>query len=100
MCHTSFLNDNSGAIQAVSSVILVGVTIVYAYLTKQMSSAVKRQQDLSEKPYIGMDRDIEMQVKLDTNNPKLPQVLRRIGFKDIPPYYDNPHALVFMEKEL
>ena len=39
-------------------------------------------------------------LRFDTNHPKLPTVLRRIGFYEIPPYYDNRHAVVFMEKEL
>src|ERR1039457_4864105 len=76
MCFFKILNDNSGAIQAILVAILIIVTICYAYYTKQMTKATKqmnesakRQLDLIEKPYIGIDRDIKVLVKEDKSKP-------------------------------
>lgn len=42
-----WLNDNAGAIQALATIVLVGITYWYAHLTKQVADATRRSQRAS-----------------------------------------------------
>ncbi len=46
MCFIQFLNDNSGAIIAIATVVLAGITIIYVLLTKSISSSSKKQVEM------------------------------------------------------
>jgi len=49
-----FLNQNYGAISAISSVILILVTAAYVVLTKQILESTKHEIELSYSPVIGI----------------------------------------------
>ena len=68
-----FLNTNSGAIQAVTVVILLFVTWWYAYTTMKMSSVMQNQFNQSTQPFLslssGINRGItENDLKLCSTN--------------------------------
>jgi len=50
----TFLNQNYGAISAISSVILILVTAAYVILTKQILESTKHEVELSYSPVIGI----------------------------------------------
>jgi hypothetical protein len=50
----AFLNQNAGALQAISTSVLVAVTIIYVYLTNRIAKEAREQN----RPYVFIDFDI------------------------------------------
>lgn len=54
----NFLDTWSGAIQAIMVIVLVGVTIWYAYSTKKMAKLMNKEYSLHSMPFLAVKRDI------------------------------------------
>ncbi len=73
-----FLNTNSAAIQAVSTVILVLVTMIYAYLTYRSVSEIKKQKDLSIIPIL-IPKSFHISMTKHQDNACIDCILENIG---------------------
>ncbi|MFH0895252.1 MAG: hypothetical protein V2A54_12530 [Bacteroidota bacterium] len=59
----------SAIIQAIATVVLVGVTIFYAYSTAKMTKIVSKEFEYSFAPYATIDRTFEIFTDVDPRNP-------------------------------
>ena len=66
----NYLNSNAGAIQAFMAVILVLVTIWYAFKTNQMATIMSKQLEMTSQPYLTIDKDIILTMEQDPINPQ------------------------------
>jgi|GEM_PF-3677202 len=83
-----FLNENSGAIQAVTVVILLFVTWWYAYTTMKMSSVMQNQFNQSTQPFLSISSGIDRRVKdNDLKSIQLIFSLKNVG--QVPLVYSN-----------
>ena len=83
-----FLNTNSGAIQAVTVVILLFVTWWYAYTTMKMSSVMQNQFNQSTQPFLSLSSGINRGItENDLKSIQLIFSLKNVG--QVPIVYSN-----------
>jgi hypothetical protein len=84
-----WLNQNSGAIQAVSVVILLFVTWWYAYITKKMAKTMQTDFLLRTRPYLIIEAGIDRRFGgIDSNKTiQLVAKLKNVGL--VPLVYSN-----------
>ncbi len=91
-----WLNDNSGAVQAVSVAVLAFVTASYAWFTRQMVNEMRESRSAQTRPYVVVDIEntrhtlCDMVIKNIGNSPAIGV---EIAFEPEQMYYDTGKTL-------